>query len=441
MNYLKQLAVIMLAVIFMTACNQDSYQTTDTGLQYKFYNNDEGETPQLGDFLMMEMVYGLEDTVLWDSRNVPNDFNIPLEASLYDGDLFEAFSMLSPGDSASFLISADSFYLLLARAPSLPDFVEPGDFLTFDIKLLGVQNAEEKAMAEAAALEELRIQAEADLTAYLAANSVTTEALPSGLIFIEEKAGRGAKPKAEEMVKVHLTISLVDGTEMYSTKDAEPFEYQYGNDFDTKGLEEGVGMLRVGGKARLIVPQQLAYGAEGRGQMMPPYSSIIYDVELVDIRSKAEYDKEMAEKQAQQQAQEDVKKNAEKADRDNYLSANNITVEPTATGLYYIETEKGSGEKAMPGNTVTVHYTGKLLNGTVFDSSVEKGEPFSFRLGVGQVIKGWDEAIGMMNKGGKATLVIPSIIAYGSADRGTIPPYSTLVFDVELIDVQPAPAQ
>lgn len=92
----------------------------------------------------------------------------------------------------------------------------------------------------------------------------------------------------------------------------------------------------------------------------------------------------------------------------------------------------------MPGSTVFVHYTGKLLDGTVFDSSIDKGEPFSFRLGVGQVIKGWDEAIGMMNKGGKATLVIPSDIAYGSRDSGTIPAYSTLVFEVELVDVQPA---
>ena len=129
-------------------------------------------------------------------------------------------------------------------------------------------------------------------------------------------------------------------------------------------------------------------------------------------------------------------KNSEKAQRDAYLRENNITVEPTASGLYYIETEKGTGPQAMPGNTVYVHYTGKLLDGTVFDSSVDRGEPFSFRLGVGQMIKGWDEAIAMMNVGGTATLVIPSEIGYGSRDSGSIPSYSTLVFDVELISVE-----
>lgn len=439
MKYLKHLAVLTVAVIFMAACSQDSYKTTKTGLKYKFYVQNNGDTPSVGDFITLDMVYGTPDTVLFDSKNIPNGLTFPLDSSFYEGDLFEGLGMMSAGDSASFIISADSFFLVIARAPSLPPFCQPGDILTFEVKMHNFQNQADKEVADATALEELRIKAEADFTAYLAANSISTEALPSGLIFIEEKAGRGAYPKAEEMVKVNLTVTLIDGTKIFSTEDrGEPFEYQYGQNFDTKGLEEGVGMLKKGGKARLIVPNTLAYGAEARGQMIPAYSTILYDVELVDIRSKEEYDKERAAEQAQQQVMEDQRKNSEKTLRDNYLSANSITVEPTATGLYYIETEKGTGEKAMPGSTVFVHYTGKLLDGTVFDSSIDKGEPFSFRLGVGQVIKGWDEAIGMMNKGGKATLVIPSDIAYGSRDSGTIPAYSTLVFEVELVDVQPA---
>ncbi|RLD78166.1 MAG: FKBP-type peptidyl-prolyl cis-trans isomerase, partial [Bacteroidetes bacterium] len=111
---------------------------------------------------------------------------------------------------------------------------------------------------------------------------------------------------------------------------------------------------------------------------------------------------------------------------------------PTASGLYFVEIEEGTGTQAMAGNIVKVHYTGKLLDGTVFDSSIERGQPYEFPLGQGNVIKGWDEAIAMMKVGGKATLVIPSDLAYGERDSGTIPPYSTLVFDVELMDVQPA---
>ena len=83
-----------------------------------------------------------------------------------------------------------------------------------------------------------------------------------------------------------------------------------------------------------------------------------------------------------------------------------------------------------------VHYTGTLLNGTKFDSSRDRKEPFEFTLGKGQVIKGWDEGIAKMKVGGKATLVIPSSLGYAERDMGTIPPYSTLVFDVELLDVK-----
>ena len=89
----------------------------------------------------------------------------------------------------------------------------------------------------------------------------------------------------------------------------------------------------------------------------------------------------------------------------------------------------------MAGKKVKVHYTGTLLDGTKFDSSRDRNQPFEFTLGQSQVIKGWDEGIGMMNVGGKATLVIPSTIAYGDRDMGKIPPFSTLVFDVELLEV------
>ncbi len=118
-----------------------------------------------------------------------------------------------------------------------------------------------------------------------------------------------------------------------------------------------------------------------------------------------------------------------------YLSEHNITQEPTKSGLYYIETQSGTGNQAKSGDIVTVHYTGKLIDGSQFDSSVGK-DPFSFQLGKGEVIAGWDEGIALMKTGGKATLIIPSELGYGSQGAGTIPRYSTLIFDVELVDIQ-----
>jgi len=115
----------------------------------------------------------------------------------------------------------------------------------------------------------------------------------------------------------------------------------------------------------------------------------------------------------------------------NYIKTNNISVKPTASGLYYIELKEGTGGFPKIGETVVVKYTGKLLNGTVFDSG-----KFSFKLGTGKVIKGWDEGISMMKDSGIAQLIIPSDLAYGTNGSGPIPPYSTLIFDVELLEIK-----
>ena len=109
----------------------------------------------------------------------------------------------------------------------------------------------------------------------------------------------------------------------------------------------------------------------------------------------------------------------------------------TASGLEYVETQAGTGAQAKAGDTVRVHYTGKFLDGKVFDSSVSRGEPLEFPLGRGRVINGGDEGIALMKVGGKATLTIPPQLAYGeSGAGGVIPPNATLLFDVELVGIK-----
>jgi len=108
----------------------------------------------------------------------------------------------------------------------------------------------------------------------------------------------------------------------------------------------------------------------------------------------------------------------------------------TSSGLQYVELTVGTGATAQAGQTVTVHYTGWLENGTKFDSSVDRGHPFSFPLGAGRVIKGWDEGVQGMKVGGKRKLTIPSSLGYGARGAGgVIPPNATLIFDVELLDL------
>jgi len=109
----------------------------------------------------------------------------------------------------------------------------------------------------------------------------------------------------------------------------------------------------------------------------------------------------------------------------------------TRSGLTYVDQVIGTGDLAVAGKTTTVHYTGWLENGKKFDSSVDRGQPFSFPLGAGQVIKGWDEGVEGMKVGGKRKLTIPASLGYGARGAGgVIPPNATLVFDVELLGVR-----
>jgi len=159
------------------------------------------------------------------------------------------------------------------------------------------------------------------------------------------------------------------------------------------------------------------------------FNELFFDIKVIEIKPENEMQK------ASRLAMEE-RKNSEELEITKYVTENQITVTPTASGLYYILVTEGTGAQAVAGKKVKVHYTGTFLNGEKFDSSYDRNEPIEFSLGRGQVIPGWDEGIGMMKVGGKARFIVPSKLGYGDQDRGPIKAFTPLAFEVELVDVE-----
>ena len=440
---LNVLILVLIAVSFI-ACQSEfpGFKKTKTGLYYKFHNsNDTTRKPVEGDILTLTMSYGPKDSVLFSTDKINAPAKIPMRAPAFQGGLFEGLAMMSVGDSVTFIISADSFFLKLARAPQLPDFIDSNSYLYFDVKLLTLQTEVEYQKEQLERTDSLKKQEPILLDNYLKENNITIEPT-EGVYCIETKKGSGKKIKETDFVKLNFSITLLDEKPIYSTYDRNiPMEFEFGKKWDTDGVNIGIKNLRKGGKAKIIVPSELGFGKKGRGNIIPPYATLIYNVELVDITSKAEHDKQQAllkKQEEQRKAQEKaINKISEKEKIEKYLSEKNITVQPTESGLFYIETEAGTGAQAEVGKKAKVHYTLYYLDGTKLQSSKDANRPFEFNLGKGEVIPAWDEGIALMKEGGKATLLAPSKIAYGENGKGKdIPPYTPLLFEVELLEVK-----
>lgn len=440
----------LIATIAITSCSKyPGFKKSESGIFYKYYVESKDTTKaKEGSILTMNIKYRLKiadkDSVLFNSATMPKAFEISQAKSEFKGDIYEAFGMLHKGDSATFIINAKDFFLKTAKYPQLPPGVDSTTMIYFDVKLLNVESMEARQKAEKEKAEKFKSEEPGKIQAYITKNKVTVAPSATGVYIITQNPGAGRNIAKTDFVKINLTVSSIDGTKIFSTLDQnKPISFEYGKPFDTKGLDEALATMKKGSKATIVVPSAVGFGEQGKKDMsgkdiITPYSPVVYDVEILDLKTKAENDKAVKAEEAAKKkaAAEAVTKEPSLIQQ--YIKDNKITAKPTANGLYYIEKVAGKGPKAKAGDKVKVHYTGKLLNGKVFDSSLTRkpATPFEFTIGQGQVIPGWDEGISMMSAGGKATLIIPSKLAYGERGAGAdIPAYSPLVFDVELISI------
>jgi len=228
-------------------------------------------------------------------------------------------------------------------------------------------------------------------------SNTPVEIMP-GLSYVDSVIGDGAEVQPDDFVMVHYTGWLaVEGAkgEQFdsSVERGEPIGFPLGRSFVIQGWDKGIPGMKVGGRRTLFIEPDMGYGAQGRPPVIPPSSTLIFDVEIVDVPK--------------------------------------VDVE--------VLTE-GTGPAAELGDNISVDYTGWVwengAKGEEFDSSSNAGRPYSFTLGARMVIPGWDLAMEGMKVGTKARLIIPPVLAYGKRGSGPkIPPEATLCFEVELMEI------
>jgi peptidylprolyl isomerase len=367
--------------------NHPKTMKTASGLEYTITEKGNGKKPLNGDKVVVHYTGRLTNDSVFDSslrRGTPFTFKLGEGQVIKGWD--EAFLLLQVGDKATIKFGPELGYGERGTGP-----IPPNATLIFDVELLDI-------------IESIRPWVP---------TTKDTISLPLGGKFIVMQHNKQAQ-KVETGAKVNLHYSgfFKDGKMFDSSVERkQPFSLVIGKGQLLPALEEGLMQMHKGEKAKFYIPYNLAYGEQGRPPIIPPMADLIFDMEVLDVIPNFHV------------TRFDVK---------------GKELKTTASGLKYYEIKKsGNPLKAEAGKTVQVHYSGYLADGTMFDSSVERGNPIEFKLGQGQVIQGWDEGISLMNVGDKLTLVIPYHLAYGETGHPPmIPGKAELTFDVELIEVK-----
>jgi FKBP-type peptidyl-prolyl cis-trans isomerase len=302
------LFIALLPVAF-ASCSGDhpGFTRTDTGLYYKFHDkNDNAPKVRTGDEVTVSLkMYTADTVILFTVRDTLLSQQILVEESVYPGDLYEALRMMSEGDSATFIFRSNDLFVNFFRMESPPDYIRDSADVFMDLRIrsrLTGAEAEKKmqAMLEAREkmLEELRSSEPARIAAFLKEHHLSAKTLKSGLCLIETRGGKGPAIKTGASVTVNYVAKLINGKIIETSLKEEamksgifdslfeyiPFTFVMGDSSTVAGWEEGISHMRKGGKAILVVPSSLAYGEEGLEDIIPPYSPVVYEIEILEVK-------------------------------------------------------------------------------------------------------------------------------------------------------------
>ena len=262
----------------------------------------------------------------------------------------------------------------------------------------------------------------------------TYQQTANGLKYIIYKPQKGVKPKMGDVVICNLSYSTEKDSLLFTNKDfGQALQIPLGKNYFKADINEALALCSTGDSIKFLQSADSVF-EKNFGAEMPSFirkgSDLIFRAKVIEITNEAAL-------QAKATKEAEAKKGNQIKDIEKYIADNKLTAITLPSGLRYVVLKEGEGAKPAVGKQVTVHYRGTLLDGTKFDASYDRNEPFKFTLGVGQVIKGWDEGIALLNKGAKYLLIIPSDLGYGAQGAGgIIKPYSPLVFEVEMLDFE-----
>jgi len=275
-------------ILFFSSCNNNypGFTRSKTGIYYALHKIGESTVKaRYGDYIITDISYQtMKDSVFFKGRR-----KFKLEAPLSQKSVNECFTMLSQGDSASFIIPAYDFFTN-TLGKTMPSFIQSNENMKISANIVEIQSEEEYVSEKEAFLKWIDDFSEYEkeiLRQFLKGSRISVKPTSSGLYYIKLVAGNGKKVKIGDTLVIDYEGRFLNGKFFDSTvKRYEPFQFVYGQEWQViKGLEEGVGMMEEGEKALLIVPSDLAFGQEGSSTgVIPPYTSLIYELELKKIK-------------------------------------------------------------------------------------------------------------------------------------------------------------
>lgn len=380
------LAVLLLLSPLAAQESEKQVHTTKSGLKYEILRPGQERTnPEPGEKVEVHYTGWLLDGTKFDSSHKHGKpFSFTIGSGVIKG-WSEGVALMTVGSKYRFTIP----WKLAYGERGADDVIPPKADLVFEIELLSVMR----------------------LPTFTAPDPKKQQATKSGLKYEVLQAGEGEPPRPGQGVKVRFAVWSDRGQHVFSTEvNNHVIEGICGSlrlamPTGEKFLTEAVRLMKPGARYRFEVPAELCWGGRGVAPHVQPNATTIWELELMQINDVPKFEKPDPEKMVKRES-----------------------------GLKYEILEEGTGKSPSASDQVTVHYTGYLEDGTVFDSSLARGEPTTFPLG--GVIPGWIEGLQLMKEGAKYRFTIPSDLAYGP--RGsppTIPPNATLIFVVELIKV------